>query len=270
MCHVLVKTSPWHAMCWSGDIPDETYDWSRVWHIIPNVSYVDREIFTLACPVWTRWRTLTYPMWTKWCVGKAFSLTCHVWTKRIHTILLVLYGPSGIHSDMSCVDQVMYNLTCPDRVMYTLTCPIWTESVALDTNTCTISYGSIGKTSPDCDHALVKKSARPLGGPYVCLPPSISYVDIPCPRDDLAWPSSRDWPPLVGWAIPVLCGHHTHCGFLDMDGHAWEEMTSTRHDAHNDISYRWRWKFLEDKSDHWIMKKTHGKMLKWKIKERVM
>ena len=42
------------------------------------------------------------------------------------------------------------------------------------------------------DHAYI--------GPW-CLH---DLFPTPCPRDDLAWPSWRDWPPLVGWASPVL------------------------------------------------------------------
>ena len=82
---------------------------------------------------------------------------------------------------------------------------------------CMISYGSIGKTSP------VHGESYTFRWPWRMI-----TLAIPCPRDDLAWPSSSDWPPLLRWASPVLCGLITHCGALDMDGCVWEEMTSTK------------------------------------------
>ena len=144
------------------------------WDSLPDMSCLGREngIFTPTCPGWAEWRHTYVP-----CVGKTFSLPCPVWTERIHTLWHVLYGSSGIHSDVSSADQVMYTLTCPDQAMYTLTCPTWTGCVAL-VDAWMISYGSIKQTSHDCDHALVMESATPLGGPDICLPLPFNVLEM--------------------------------------------------------------------------------------------
>ena len=60
---------------------------------------------------------------------------------------------------------------------------------------------------------------------------------------------------------------HTHWISTNMDGHACVEMTSTGMQAHGNLSWEMKIEFLEDKLYHWIVKKTHGKVLKWKLEE---
>lgn len=64
---------------------------------------------------------------------------------------------------------------------------------------------------------------------------------------------------------------HTHWVSIDLDGCACVEMVPWIHQLEHKLMEifpgKWR-QFLEDKLDHWTMKKTHGKVLKWKIEER--
>ena len=72
---------------------------------------------------------------------------------------------------------------------------------------------------------------------------------------------------LKGLATPYRMNKPSLLDVVSIVGHrtwrfGWvEEMTSTWKQSRKDLSYKWRWKFLEDKFDHWMMKKTRAKVL---------
>lgn len=179
-----------------------------------------------------------------------------------------------IHPDISCVDQVkcwayiLFDMSCGEREndTYTVMCYVWIGWVIhLDVScvdwvnspghrdACIISCGSIGQTSPDCDHVLVTKLVTLDRWPWHML--TMPYPVWIFHFLDMTW-LAHSWGtshPLQDGQAESLCGH-THP--LRLSGHGWACLRGDDINCDEDLSYGQRWSFWKTRQDHCIWRWT--------------